>query len=385
MFRTLTRFPPLLPNTRRPVFQQASKSVGTMTQNNAGKVWVITGSSSGLGRLFAEVVLAQGDRVIATARNIESLRDLLQSDTNSEPRIHLLQLDVTSPFSTLQEAAAVAVDKWGRIDVLVNNAAAGMAGISEEVGLTSRTHSAFVLIRVEGYQRQFATNFFGALNVTYAFLPYMRSQRSGTIVFIGSRSSWRSDVPMLGSYSSSKAALTAAAEALSVEVAPLNIRVLNVLPGGLRTPNWDNMVLLPTAPSALLPISPVGAKGANQGQSDVSPAAKPVDSAAADARSVQHDSEQHIADYAELRARRLAWMYAQTGAQPGDPGKSAQAIVDIVNSADGSGEGTQKRGWPDLNMLVLGSDAEANIREKCARVLQNLDDWADVVKSIDID
>ncbi|KAI5118164.1 hypothetical protein M0805_005786 [Coniferiporia weirii] len=339
--------------------------VGGPSPSVPGRVWVITGTSSGLGRLLVEDILARGDRVIATARKPDSIRDLLTKfDDASNPRIHLLQLDVTAPFSALQEAAAVAVGKWGRVDVLVNNAGAGMLGISEEVG-------------VEGYKTQFATNFFGALNVTNAFLPYMRKRRSGTIVFVGSRSSWRSDVPMLGTYAASKAALSAASDALSVELAPLNIRVLNVLPGGMRTPNWDNMILLPTSPHAIQPSSSITVADTN-------------------GNAAQHDAEQHIADYAALRARQLAWMYAQTGTQPGDPEKCARAIVGVVCSAgaDDGGDsnaatkdGSPKaggRGWPDLNMLVLGSDAEANIRDKCARVVKNLDEWKDVVKGVDI-
>ncbi|KAH8113851.1 NAD-binding protein [Phellopilus nigrolimitatus] len=323
------------------------------------------GTSSGLGRSLVQAVLARGDRVIATARKLDSIRDLV-----SNPNVHLVQLDVTEPFAVLRETAARAVERWGRVDVVVNNAGAGMLGISEEVG-------------VEGYQRQFATNFFGALNVTHAFLPHMRARRAGTITFIGSRSSWRSNVPMLGTYASSKAALSSAAEALSVELAPLNIRVLTVLPGGLRTSAWDNMNLLPTAPDALLP--PLSASASRNDVNTRTLSTQPHATATS-------DGEQHLSDYADLRTRQLAWMYGQIGKEPGDPDKCALAIVDVVGFDDGSdgGEGDRNtkaergRGWPELGMLVLGSDAEANVREKCVQVVRNLDEWADVVRGVDI-
>lgn len=120
-------------------------------------------------------------------------------------RCKTIRLDVTEPFPTIRQAAADAVKLWGRIDVLVHNAANGMLGIVEEVGLVrwrllnchflkSLLSRCAVGPSAEGYQKQFDTNFFGPLNVTNAFLPYMRAARSGVIVFIGSRSSYRSNV-----------------------------------------------------------------------------------------------------------------------------------------------------------------------------------------------
>lgn len=160
----------------------------------------------------------------------------------------------------------------------------------------------------------------------------------------------------------------AAAEALGAELAPLGIRVLNVVPGGLRTNNWTNMRLLPTAPSAHL-----------------SPLYDPDCGADASISSNEPEgvkSEGGIPDYAATRNSVIAWMNAQSGTQPGDPATAARAILDVVRS---EGAAANKRDtFPDMGMLALGSDAEKNIREKCERVMRNLDEWQDVVRSIDI-
>ncbi|TDL27960.1 NAD(P)-binding protein [Rickenella mellea] len=200
-----------------------------------------------------------------------------------------------------------------------------MAGMSEDVG-------------TEGYLSQMQTNFFGPLNVTNAFLPHMRGRRDGRIVFIGSRSSWKAHIPMYGPYAASKAALNAAAEALSAELVPFNVRVISILPGALRTSNWTNMTLLPSSPSSSL--------------SSVREA------------------------YATTRDASIAHMSTLHGKQKGDPALAAEAIVDVVRG-EGSAAG---RAWPE--MLVLGEDAELDIKEKCRSVEVNLEEWKDVTKGI---
>lgn len=174
--------------------------------------------------------------------------------------------------------------------------------------------------------------------------------------------------------------VAAMCDVLAEETKHLGLRVLNVLPGGLRTANWDKIVLLPTSPNAVLPLPHTyGANSAANAVADAIDAAEPK-LMTGDADPVPA-SAQHIQDYAELRAARVAWAYKQSGLQPGCPVKSARAIVDVVCQPEGQEGG---RGWPDLNMLILGSDAEANIREKCARVVKGLDEWQDVVRGIDL-
>ncbi|KAL5522631.1 hypothetical protein ACEPAG_8649 [Sanghuangporus baumii] len=346
------------------------KEAENFHEGSKKQVWVITGTSSGLGRSLVQVALARGDYVIATVRNIDAVCDLDDKCfgdkvSNSRPE--------TRCYCTLliRAVAEEAVSKWGRVDVLVNNAGAGFLGITEEVG-------------VEGYQKQFAVNFFGPLNVTNAFLPYMRARRKGTIVFVGSRSSWRSHVPMMGTYAASKAALTAAAESLAVEVAPLNIKILNVLPGGMQTCSWSKMTLLPTSLNALLPPAANHHNDEAYGSKE--------DSEPRKRNGIEEENiEKHIEDYSELREHQIKWM--RSAVCDGDPGKCAQAIYNIVA---GNAEQSNKisdvmerkgpgRNWPEGNLLVLGSDAETNIRDKCTAVLRNLDEWRDVVRGVAAD
>lgn len=155
-------------------------------------VWLITGTTSGLGRRLVTSVLARGDRVIATARSLEKLHALHPS--NNYENLHLVQLDVTAGFDGVKTVIDDAVSKWGKIDVLVNNAGAGYLGLVEESG-------------TKMMREQFETNVFAVVDVTNAVLPHMRARKEGTIVVIGSRSVWRADTAGLGMYAASKAAI----------------------------------------------------------------------------------------------------------------------------------------------------------------------------------
>ncbi|KZV65485.1 short chain dehydrogenase [Peniophora sp. CONT] len=181
-------------------------------------VWLITGTSSGLGRDFVLAALKRGDKVIATARgqSVEKLDDLKAQGAD------ILELDVTAPLSDLQAIAAKAITIYGTIDVLVNNAGYVEFGSIEES-------------TPEETQSQYNTNVFGLLNVTRAFLPHLRERRTGTIVFIGSMAGWYGS-PGMGLYTSTKHAVRALAESLAKEVAPFGIKVLNIEPGYFRTP-----------------------------------------------------------------------------------------------------------------------------------------------------
>ncbi|KAJ8457207.1 hypothetical protein ONZ45_g18405 [Pleurotus djamor] len=185
-------------------------------------VWLITGASQGFGRRIVTSALARGDKVIATVRNLEKAQDLVMQSSESPETLAVLLLDVTSKKETIWSTIETAIGIWGKIDVLVNNAAYGYPGIVEEGG-TDRIRS------------QFEVNFFGMMEVTHAVLPHMRSRRSGTLVNIGSRSAWKPEVPFIGPYAAAKAAVHAITETLTVELAQFGIRVLLVEPGGFLT------------------------------------------------------------------------------------------------------------------------------------------------------
>ncbi|WP_246074296.1 oxidoreductase [Nonomuraea terrae] len=202
-----------------------------MTNETQGRVWLITGCSTGFGREVALAALAAGDRVMATARRPETLADLAEIGGD---RVSTAALDVTDPAS-VQAAAQATLAVFGRIDVLVNNAGFTMIGAVEETSM-------------EQLRSLMEVNFFGAAEVTKAIVPLMREQGSGTIVQMSSLGG-RMTYPGLGGYDAAKHALEAFSEALSSELAPLGVRVLLVEPGMFRTKITDNMVLAPENPA----------------------------------------------------------------------------------------------------------------------------------------
>jgi NAD(P)-dependent dehydrogenase (short-subunit alcohol dehydrogenase family) len=181
------------------------------------KVWFITGASSGFGRAFAEHALARGHRVVATARNTDTLQDL---STKAPDRVIALTLDVTRRGDA-ETAIAAAVARFDHIDILVNNAGYGLVGALEE------TSDAELRALMD-------TNFFGAMAVTRAALPILRAQRAGAIVNMSSLGGQLSFAGF-SAYSAGKFALEGASEALAQEVAPFGIKVLIVEPGQFRT------------------------------------------------------------------------------------------------------------------------------------------------------
>ncbi|MFD1140462.1 oxidoreductase [Larkinella insperata] len=192
-------------------------------------VWFITGSARGLGRSLTEAVLAKGDRVAATARNPEQLKDLT---TQYPDQILPLALDVTNN-DQIRSAVEQTVTHFGRIDVLVNNAGFGIIGAAE----------AFT---DEQVRSQLETNLYAPIAVTRLVLPYMRKQRSGRILQISSAGG-RVGNPGISIYQAAKFGLSGFSEALAKEVAPLGIRVTAVEPGGFRT-DWAgaSMTYAPT-------------------------------------------------------------------------------------------------------------------------------------------
>jgi NAD(P)-dependent dehydrogenase (short-subunit alcohol dehydrogenase family) len=191
---------------------------GTKTKYMS-KVWFITGSSRGLGRSLTEAVLAQGDQVAATARQPQQLQGL----TAQYPgQVLPLQLDVTDA-TQIKAAVEAAISRFGRIDVLVNNAGFGITGAAE----------AFT---GEQVRSQLETNLYAPIEVTRAVLPHMRKQRSGRILQVSSIGG-RVGNAGLTMYQAAKFGLAGFTEALAKEVAPLGIQVTSVEPGGFRT-DW---------------------------------------------------------------------------------------------------------------------------------------------------
>ncbi len=184
------------------------------------RVWLITGCSSGFGRALAEQVLRQGDALVATARDVASLEDLRQIDGIAADDLTIVGLDVTQR-DTIDAAIQHAIDRFGRIDVLVNNAGAGLVGALEE----------YTEAEIEA---NLATNLWGPVRVTRAALPLFRRQRSGWIVAMSAVAGLVNEAGF-SVYGASKFAVEGLFEALAQELRPLGIGVLLVEPGPFRT------------------------------------------------------------------------------------------------------------------------------------------------------
>lgn len=183
------------------------------------KIWFITGSSRGLGRSLTEAVLLNGDKVAATARNIRNLDDLVSRFKDS---IYPVELDVNNA-DQVRQVVADAVNHFGRIDVLVNNAGFGITGAVE--GFSD-----------EQVRSQLETNLYAPIAITRAVLPFMRAQRSGHILQISSMGG-RVGSGGVSVYQAAKFGLSGFSEGLAIEVADFDIKVTCVEPGGFRT-DW---------------------------------------------------------------------------------------------------------------------------------------------------
>ena len=185
--------------------------------SNQPRVWLITGASSGFGRAIAEAALTAGDTVVAAARRTDALADLVAS---APERVTALALDVTD-LDRIRAAVAEVLDRYGRVDVLVNNAGRGAIGAAEE---TSDTELRDLM----------DLHFFGPAALTRAVLPGMRVRGTGAIIQMSSMGG-RFTFPGVGAYSATKFALEGWSEALAKEVERFGIRVLIVEPGAFRT------------------------------------------------------------------------------------------------------------------------------------------------------
>ena len=234
------------------------------------RTWLITGTSRGFGALIAQQALAAGDAVIATARKPEDVVARL----GDHPNLLAVRLDVTREDEAHQ-AVAEGIKRFGRIDILINNAGFGVLGAVEE---TSASET----------ERLFATNVFGLLNVTRAVLPHMRRQRSGHVVNISSLGGYQGYMGW-GVYGSTKFAVEGISEAMHQELTPLGIKVTVVEPGFFRTDFLDEQSLIKTA--------------------------------------------LELSDYDETVGQMRIFAAAANHAQPGDPQKFAIAILALANAA----------------------------------------------------
>lgn len=191
------------------------------------KVWFITGASRGFGLQVTRDALQRGDLVVATARKAESIRNAIGAHDN----LYCLPLDVTEEAAAIT-AADAAVARFGRIDVLLNNAGYGLLGAVEEAS-------------AQEVECQFATNVFGVLNVTRAVLPHMRRAGKGHVINISSIGGYAAYAGW-GVYGATKFAVEGLTEALAMELAPLGIHATVVEPGFFRTDFLDESSLVRT-------------------------------------------------------------------------------------------------------------------------------------------
>ncbi|NRQ39063.1 SDR family oxidoreductase [Nonomuraea sp. NN258] len=207
-----------------------------MTTTSSDRVWFITGASRGLGRAFTEAALAAGDRVVAVARTLSTLDPLT---AQYGERLLALPLDVTdraAVHATVDEA----VRRFGRLDIVVNNAGYLAMGMIEE-------------FTEEQARAQLETNFFGALWVTQAVLPHLRARRSGHILQISSIGALTSG-PLTGIYSAGKYALEGMSEALAAEAESFGIKVTMVEPGGYWTELYTSGLVATEPMDAYAPL-----------------------------------------------------------------------------------------------------------------------------------
>ena len=234
------------------------------------RTWLITGCSRGLGHALAEAVISAGDKLVATAREPKNLADLV--DLGGD-RVVAVSLDVTDSTAA-HNAVATAVDRFGGLDVLVNNAGYGDISPIEDTSL-------------DAFRAQIETNLFGAIIVTKAAIPLFREQRGGRFIqvsSIGGRAGATGRAP----YSASKFGLEGFSEVLAIEMAPFGVKVTIVEPGGFRT----------------------DFAGASTRISEGAPA------------------------YAETVGRTAAMQRDYDGKQPGDPARAAQAILEVSLAYD---------------------------------------------------
>jgi NAD(P)-dependent dehydrogenase (short-subunit alcohol dehydrogenase family) len=274
------------------------------------KVWFITGAGRGMGLEIAKAALAAGHKVVATGRSTDKVAQAVGQSAD----LLVVKLDVTNPAEAAAAAKAT-IALFGRIDVLVNNAASFYAGYFEELS-------------PEQMDLQLATSLVGPMNVTRAFLPVMRKQRSGKIISISSTAGLMG-FEFCTAYSASKFGLDGWMEALQTEVGPFGIQTMIVNPGFFRT----ELLTKESTNCAALSID----------------------------------------DYRERRALQEQFWTSQNGKQGGDPAKLARALIKLASQDE-----LPRR-------FLAGADAVATAEQTIARLLQQIDAYRELSTSLAIE
>ena len=272
-----------------------------MASQNTSPVWFITGCSTGFGRELAKLIVARGWPVVATARNKAQVEDLATSD-----KVLALELDVTDS-KEIDAAVTAAEEKFGGIDVLVNNAGYGYLTTVEEG-------------EEKEIRAMFDANVFGLFALTRAVLPGMRKRRKGHIINITSVGGHIGN-PGSGYYAATKHAVEGWSESLAAETAPLGIKVTAVAPGPFRT-DWAGRSMTQT--------------------------------------------ENRIADYAEIVGTRLAAVSANSGKQAGDPVRAGEAMIKLTESEN-----------PPLH-IVFGAQGLGVVTNNLKQKLAEIEAWREV-------
>ena len=274
-------------------------------------VWFITGAGRGMGLDITKAALAAGHQVVATGRDTEKVAKAIGGRSED---LLVVKLDVTSQVDA-DAAAKATIDRFGRIDVIVNNAASFYAGFFEELSQRQM-------------DLQLATSLHGPMNVTRAFLPIMRHQKSGKIIAISSTASLVG-FAFCSAYSASKFALDGWMESLQQEVSPFGIQTMIVNPGFFRTELLTE-------------------------------------------QSTQY-ADLTVADYSERRARQEAFWASANGTQGGDPAKLAKALITLDKE-------------PQLPLRFLaGADAIETAEQKIATLKQQIEAHRELSSSLAID
>ncbi len=273
------------------------------------KVWFITGTSRGMGVDFVKAALAAGFAVVATGRNTDAVTKAVGKSDD----LLVVKLDVTSPADA-EAAARAAVERFGHIDVLLNSAGNFYAGYFEE-------------LTPEQIERSLATNLLGPMNVTRAVLPVMRKQRSGHIISISSAAGLVG-FEFCSAYAASKFGLEGWMESLQAEIAPFGINTTVVNPGFIRTELISEKSMTP--------------------------------------------AELSVEDYAERRAQQMKWWASQSGQQPGDPAKVAQALIRIANEKQ------------PPRRFIAGADAIGIAKQKVADLKAQIEAYPDLSAAMGI-
>lgn len=235
------------------------------------RVWFITGTSTGFGYLLTQELLRRGERVVATARDTSKLAEF---ESQYPETLRTFALDVTKP-AEIESVAKKAIEVFGHVDVVVNNAGYGVTGAIEEVA-------------EDEFEPMFQTNVYGLIRTTRAFLPHLRERRSGHIINFSSIAGLIGTAGW-GFYATTKFAVEGFSEALAEEMKPLGVHVTVIEPGPFRTDFLGRSGKL---------------------------AAK------------------EISQYAETAGKARQYLQSQSGKQPGDPQKAVEAVIAVVDSPE---------------------------------------------------